>query len=144
MKILLVDDNYLQGEWLAEELKRAFWTKPLWLQTESEFRGRLGEIEAMSPDVAVIDVMLKWADPSPNAPLRPADATDKHSAGLRCQALLGMREATKKIPVILYTVLSDADLRTKLPNLPPGVSYLGKDSDAEPLVRRIREVVKEV
>lgn len=142
MKILLVEDNYLQGQWLTEELRRFFRTDPLWLKDESKFRAGLGEIEAMSPDVAVIDVMLKWADPDRDAPPVPAHPWDKHRAGLRCQEILAAGEKTKKIPIILYTVLSEADLRTKVPELPSDVSYLQKDSDPMPLIQRIQEVVR--
>lgn len=137
MNILLVEDIELQEQWLRDELSRAFRCEPIWIQTESEFRSRLDEIEARPPDVAVIDVMLKWADPSPDSPPAPPE-WDRHKAGLHCQELLSSREKTRNMPVILYTVLDATDLRSE--ELPPNVSLLNKDSDPEPLIKRIREV----
>jgi hypothetical protein len=137
MKILLTEDIGLQGEWLRDELCRSFRCEVIWIQTESEFQLRLDEIERISPDVAIFDVMLKWAEPSPDAPPVPP-GWDRHRAGLNCQKLLSNREGTKNTPAILYTVLGIADLGPE--DSLPGMSFLSKDSDLEPLFQRIREV----
>jgi hypothetical protein len=139
MKLLLIEDIYPQGEWLEEQLKETFRCQILWIETESEFRSDLKKIEALSPDVAVIDVMLKWADAEPGMSLPPV-GWERYEAGLRCQALLAENEGTRGIPVIFYTILSREDLAVPLPEFPPGVSHVAKDSNLEPLFRRIREV----
>ena len=139
MKILLIEDSFLQGDWLCSELQRALDGEVMWIAVESEVASRLDEIESFAPDVALIDVMLRWADPRPDAPPTPPD-WDLYTAGLRCRHYLASRRGTALAPVIFYTVLSEAEVRSKLPELPTGVRYLGKDSDVDPLVQLIREV----
>jgi CheY-like chemotaxis protein len=140
MNILVVEDDYLQGEWLCEELRRVFSRRPFWINSESEFRARLDEIERDTPDVAVIDVMLRWTHPSPEMAARPADARDIFGAGLRCQRLLASRPQTSSIPVILYTVLERVDLGEA--RLLPNVTHLRKESDLDALLQLIRQVVR--
>jgi hypothetical protein len=139
MKLLLIEDIYPQGELVEEKLKEAFNCEVVWIATESECRSGIKEIEAFAPDVAVIDVMLKWAE-AESATALPPKGWERYQAGIRCQALLAENEGTRGIPVIFYTILSREDLAATLPEFPPGVSQVSKDSNLEPLFRRIREV----
>src|SRR6267154_1778537 len=108
MKILIVEDDHLQAEWIHMSLAQAFPKAEFnCVRTEAEFRSRFGEIADNRPQVVVMDVMLRWEDPSPEITPRPdyVEAEGFYRAGLRCERMLAQDERTSHVPVILYTVL---------------------------------------
>jgi len=147
MYITVVEDDHLQAEWIESCLKTAFrrlTVKPI--NTESEFYLWLGEIVngGEKPDLFIIDVMLRWADPSPTISEPPPEVMKNgvFRAGLRCKDRVLANSRTKDVPIILYTVLKESDLEKALENRQPGVTYLRKDSSPEPLIRMIRRILK--
>jgi CheY-like chemotaxis protein len=141
--IVVVEDDYLQADWIQARLEEAFpQVNILPVSTESEFLRRFDEIASSRPDVVVMDVMLRWADPSPNI----ADMTDDvkkegfYRAGLRCALTMAADARTAEVPVILYTVLEGADLKDEFRNLPPNVQYVPKQPELEPLFQKINEL----
>lgn len=144
MNILIVEDDYLQAEWFQKELKKEFPRANIdIIKTEYKFRSCMEEIAKKPPDVIVMDIMLRWADPSPDMPQPPDDVKNEgfYRAGLRCQKLLAESEKTRIIPVILYTVLERNDLKENLQKLPSHVIHLPKESSLTPLVREIRRLI---
>lgn len=144
MKILIVEDDYLQSELLAVDLKEAIADAEIsCVETESAFRSWLASVTNDMPDVVIMDVMLRWAFPSPDMPDAPPDVRSEmhYRAGLRCQRLLAENAATAAIPVILYSVLEREDLRADLEATPGNVMYVSKNSDFKQLVRTIRSCV---
>jgi CheY-like chemotaxis protein len=147
MHITLVEDDHLQAEWLESRLDAAFRGVVIKrLNTESDFYEWLNELEnndEVNPDLFIIDVMLRWADPSPTIAEPPPDVVDNgfYRAGLRCKDQVMANERTRDVPIILYTVLEELDLEKALENRPSGVTHLRKDSSAEPLIRMIRKIV---
>ena len=144
MRILVVEDDHLQAEWLRTNLGEGFpelreSPKIELMSTEFEFRQRFGEITDSPPDVIVMDVMLRWADPSPDMEPPPPDVVKEgfYVAGLRCEQLLAADRRTRVVPVILYTVLDSSALNHELRKLRPNVRFLPKESDIKPLVRMI-------
>jgi len=145
MKILVVDDDPLQSEWLFQELRRNFPEAECDLiATESEFREKLASIRQSPPNVVLLDVMLRWADVSDHMPSMPLDvaAGKYHRAGLRCQQLLESHEETREVPVILLTVLDEEDLAQELPELPKHVTHLPKTTDPGLLYEKIVAVTR--
>jgi len=143
--IVLVEDDHLQAEWLESSLAAAFHNlKVERISTESEFYSRLDRIAEAQPDLFIIDVMLRWADPSPTMEGPPDNVMEEgfYRAGLRCQRRISQHHKVKETPIILYTVLEALDLEKALRDMPPGVSYLRKDSESEPLIGKIREVIR--
>jgi len=147
MKILIVEDDYLQADWIRANLEQAFSNLETGIDidqigTELEFRARLADIPKEPPDVIIMDVMLRWTDPSPDMQLPPDDVQEKgfYRAGLRCARLLAKDKRTSDIPVILYTVLEHIDLKGDLQGLPERVIYLLKKSDPTELIQRIRDL----
>lgn len=139
LKILMVEDDPVQIEVMEEALRRGLKEARIDLiRTEHEFCSRLEKIAANPPDVAVIDVMLRWTDPSPDLPKPPPEvvAGGHYKAGVRCQALLGSRPDTRKIPVILYTVLEQDDFKEH-PIEGQRVERLSKESDSDSLINAI-------
>jgi CheY-like chemotaxis protein len=139
MKILLVEDNRPFGEEIAEYLTR-FVGSPWWVRTESDFREHFEAIATDLPDVAVVDLMLRWDVLRREGPRpRPPD-TDMYLGGVRCALLLAGDTRTRDMPVILYTVVEQEDIDNVLANCPPSVHYLQKSSDLSKLVELIREL----
>lgn len=145
MNIILVEDDHLQAEWARLSFERYFRSVTVRrISTESEFYENLEKFETSPPDLFVIDVMLRWTDPSPTMQPPPEEVLKDgfYRAGLRCERKLAEQESTRSIPVILYTVLEDIDLHPELGNLPKHVTYLRKDSDPTPLINQIRRLTE--
>lgn len=141
MKILLLEDDHLQADWIVSQLKREFGAAVRALRTELEFRDALTGLAANPPDVAVLDVIVRWTDPAPDMvePVEEAREGPKR-AGVRCARLL--LEHCPKLPIILYTVLELTDLQEGdvLPG--PDVTCLSKESSPKPLIDRIRTLTE--
>lgn len=139
MLILLVEDDHLQVEALHSALVMAFpGSRINRVATESEFRDWLSSDLSQIPDVIVIDMMLRWADPGPEIPQPPPEVkkNGRYRAGTRCRALLREDPRTREIPVILHTFLERSDVG----NLPDAVSFVTKVSDPAQLIEKIREL----
>jgi DNA-binding NarL/FixJ family response regulator len=138
MKIVLVEDNRGFGERLYKALSTlaSVW----WVISEREFRDSFEQIKKEPPDALVIDTMLRWDYPRRDAVEVPPDAKDLYTAGVRCAKLLSESKATTHLPVILYTVFDEADLKQKT-DFPPNVSYLQKTSDTAGLLEAVRSAM---
>jgi CheY-like chemotaxis protein len=145
MRILIVEDDYIQANALRDALKREIpELKVDRIATESQFRAALPGLARDKPDVILMDVMLRWSDPAPQRPEPPEDVLQEGSrrSGLRCQRRLADNPETRDIPVILYTVLESSDLQLELEDLRGNCVYLPKDSSVAPLVDEIRRRVQ--
>jgi CheY-like chemotaxis protein len=140
-RILLIEDDHLQAHGIQSGLRDllqrdyhdlAFET----LSTESDFYERFDEIATKGFDLIIIDVMLRWADPSPQMPEPPPDVVEGgfFRAGVRCKQKLQSDRRTASIPAIIYTVLDES-------RLPPGIDIVPKSSDFAPLADRIRQLL---
>jgi DNA-binding NarL/FixJ family response regulator len=148
MQILIVEDDHNQSEWIRMTLEQNFHEIKIdYIKTEHEFRTRVDELVKAPPDVIIMDIMLRWAKPSPRVPPRPMDvrAEGFYFAGLRCEELLAekLKEngTPHNTPVILYTVLDPIELHPRLQNLRPNVTYLRKKQDSKQLVQKIKNIV---
>jgi CheY-like chemotaxis protein len=146
MKILIVEDNPLQLDWMNNELERGI--AGVVVQqccTEFEFRSSFEEIAVDPPDIVLMDVMLNWTEPAPDMPHPPAAiaAAGHRRAGLRCQKMLQEDQRTSHVPVILYTALAASSMADDLKDIPVKVKYLPKDSNPALLVKTIQETVKQ-
>lgn len=145
MYIVLVEDDHLQAEWVESCLDEAFEDLRVErISTESGFYSWLQRDLDERPVVFIIDVMLRWADPSPVMAEMPPAVKENgfYRAGVRCQKEIANDERLRDVPVILYTVLEDLDLEEVLRQKDPNVAYLRKDSLAEPLIRTIRQYTR--
>lgn len=114
MRIVIVEDDHIEACELKEFFEKKVGAKVVLIATESEFVDRLDQIAAMQPSIVIMDVMLRWADPTPDLDERaiPADVVEEgfYTAGIRCMKRLQSRAETRKIPVILYSALDQSDL----------------------------------
>lgn len=144
MYILVVEDDYLQADLIEEALRlepSLTSARIERLSTESHFHANFERIAGTPPDLVIMDVMLRWADPTPDMQPPPPEIANQgfHRAGLRNERLLAQDPRTKSIPVILYTILEDLDLDGILE--PQRLHYLSKDSRLDPLVQATRSLV---
>jgi CheY-like chemotaxis protein len=145
MRLILVEDDYTQSQLLSSELVREFPGSAVEvIETEKSFRTALEDIAKSPPDVFVIDIMLRWANVSRDHESAPPDvrAGKFHRAGFRCVKLLESGDRTKKVPVILYSMVELSEFATEAGDLPPHVHLLQKDSSIIPLCVLIRKIVK--
>lgn len=145
MRILLVEDDPVQAEWIRMNLARVFGSEIERIYTESQFQASLSKIVARPPHIVIMDVMLSWAETSKSIPAMPDDVRQdgEYRAGLRCQELLGKSDGTRQVPVVLYSVQNVTDLGSDLDEMPENVLYLPKEADIGPLVDLIRELVRD-
>lgn len=142
MRILLVEDDYLQADAIRAVLTRSLGAEVDRVATEAGFYEQFDEIARAQPDVIILDLMLRWTDPSPEMKRAPRQVLEEGPwrAGLRCERFLAEREETREIPILLFTVLEREDLETDLESLRRGVFFLQKGSDLGPLVEAVRKL----
>src|SRR5258705_12117565 len=135
MKLVLVEDDSLQAEWMMKGLANALQPELELIPHEEESGRRLGAIASSPPDIFVIDVILRWTDPHPRTPPPPPDVVDegRERAGFRCWKRLADLPSTRAVPVILYSFLDGAHFPTEIASLPPTSIYLRKEADLRPL-----------
>lgn len=146
MKIIIVEDDYLQSQLLKSELSfKLKNVSTVLLETESDFRNGILGFESNLPDLFIIDIMLRWTDSSKEITEdAPEDVLDEgfYTAGFRCQKIISENKKLQNIPIILYSVLDKVDLRDRLKNIGKTVYYLPKDKEFEPLIDLIKDKVK--
>ena len=141
MKILLVEDDSIQAALIAERLIDEFsdFADGCLIQkiaTESGFRNLFESIAKMPPDLIVMDLMLRWCDVAEDMPERPQEFEDFSRAGVRCCKLLRADLRTKRIPVVVLTVLDKNGL-----GLPEGCEHVQKSSDFAQLTSQARRQI---
>jgi CheY-like chemotaxis protein len=141
MYILFVEDDPVQFKFIEKNIMESGEFSPLKIRsirTESEFRNNFEEIATDNPDVVIMDVMLRWTNPSPNMPIPPKEIKEKgfYRAGIRCTQMLNDDTRTKHIPVIIYSILDKDVLDDEIENLPQA-KYLYKDFESQKIIRVI-------
>ncbi len=132
MKILIVEDDHFQAESLRQSLFERWPGATVDIvPTESGFGRHFKDLVAAPPDLAFIDVMLRWDDVREGAAVSPpAQAlAGAHRAGIRCVTQLLTNAATANVPVILYTVPERLELAADVASFPPNVHFLQKTPD---------------
>ena len=139
LRILLLEDDFLQRDSIRKALEQNFEGAVVDTEaSESEFHRNFEAIASNPPDIAVLDVMLRWANPSPDAPSPPTEAWEPQQAGLRCARLLKQDLRTSRVSVILYTAfnpLNFCDLE-----LPTGAIWLTKELSLDQLIECVRSI----
>ena len=140
LKILLLEDDHIQRDQLVKALEKEFETDILVKSRESEFRNDFEQIASAPPDIAILDVMVRWAKPSSQMPARPAEVpNDPQGAGLRCGDMLRSDPRTASVKIIYYSVLSKDDY---VPGPPQGSAiYLVKEPNFQELIDAVKDSV---
>jgi CheY-like chemotaxis protein len=143
--ILVIEDDHLQEGPLVDQIKDAFPNSRVKsIYTEHEFREQLTELHSEAPDLVIMDVMLRWADPRPGNTDPPEEVVREgfYRAGLRCAELIATDDKLRTVPVILYTILEKADLEREGKPLPNNTIYVRKSTDLHVLLRKMRELAQ--
>lgn len=130
MKIVLVEDDHNQRSEIKKALESRYPDSVVeTYPTESAFLSAVPGMATNPPDIAIVDMMVKWTNPGPDMTLPPPTA-DFLDAGFRCVDEL--HRAYPDIPVVLYTVLDRSDLDpSKVDRLPKRVRYVSKRSHVD-------------
>ncbi|MGA2742443.1 MAG: response regulator [Bryobacteraceae bacterium] len=136
LKILLVEDDHVQRSYVQQALAESLGATVETKTCESEFVRDFESIASDPPDVAVLDIMLRWASPSRHGATPPADSTPYH-AGLRCAQKLSGDPRTCSVKVILYSVLPKEDIPDF--SLPEIAVFVVKESDCQNLIDVVRD-----
>lgn len=142
MKIVIVEDDPLQMEWLDGEIRKYFPKAVIErINTEHEFQSHLSDFVKNPPSIFVIDMLLRWTNPSRNMPPQTEEVEKGgfFRAGLRCAQKLVNRDNTKKVPIIIYTVLEKDEIALDLKEI-QSARYLRKDGAADKLIKEIRSL----
>ena len=135
LRVLLVEDDHIQRQNARQAIENAIEAEVETKSTEWEFQRDFEAIAANPPHVAVLDIMLRWANPAADMPSAPTDVTSSSEAGLRCARRLLSDERTRDVKVLLYSVLAKDDLGERPPE---GADCVIKEVDFENLIERIR------
>jgi hypothetical protein len=133
MKVLIVEDDAIQAgrlEGLIQSNFRGVGVDKI--DTELKFRESFGSMREKEYRVALIDMMLRWTDPSPNMEPPPDDVVKEgfYVGGLRCRKLL----LEKKIPSVIFTVLNE----TSIPQ-GEGIEFIQKGPSYQPVLDSLRK-----
>jgi hypothetical protein len=143
MRIVSLEDDEPFWDLMHEALLSAFSNVQLeWINSESTFYKRVPEFINSPPDLFLLDVMVKWADASPDMtePPTEVEAEKYFRAGLRCHRKLLKNDRTATIPVVLYTVLEQSDMNQAAENIPSHVVLASKTGDLNGLIAIIKEL----
>lgn len=138
MNAILVEDDYQQSA-VLRTLLLSTWPhmRVETIQTESEFRQQLASIAKSPPHIIIMDLMLRWAGISREGWLIPIPDDVKvggsRLAGLRCIELLQKSDATRRIPVILYTIA--LEIKEEYARFPRNVTLIPKTADPDWLLK---------
>lgn len=144
MEILLVEDDFIQSEYIRNELNEngeLEITNFDVIETELEFRERFPEIAMNGVDIVIMDIMLRWAFPSrdPKRPPKDIEESGFYRAGIRCIKMLRDDQRTRDIPVIVYSILDEETLKVDLMDF-KNVKYVYKDFLGKNLANAIRSL----
>ena len=111
-------------------------------RSEADFRGSLSKWKADSPAAFIIDIMLRWVRPEPDAPPRPEWYTNesRFRAGLRCAKLLQDQVELARVPIVFYTVLERSDVSGDLKAEALAYPVLHKDEGFAVLFRGLERL----
>jgi DNA-binding NarL/FixJ family response regulator len=139
MTIYLVEDDYPTCDGICEQLKASFRDAKVHpITTESEFRLRIDEIVRNRPTVVIMDVMIRWTNPTEDITKPPKEVDGPWRAGIRCQKLL--HNKSPEIPVIFFSVLDKDDLRGEIEPAGAKVLHLEKHTQGQMLAEAIRKL----
>jgi CheY-like chemotaxis protein len=145
MKIIIVEDDYMQSSAIKSEILSKFSKIEVQvIDSELGFQSNFGEMLQNPPKIILMDVMLRWTKPSQNMTLPPENIREEgfYKAGFRCHSLLKKQLILKDIPVIFYTVLDKDDIQSELDNISGESMYIVKNKDVSPLIGKIGRLIR--
>jgi CheY-like chemotaxis protein len=110
LRFLILEDNWQHAELLSGWLHRQFPGVEIRIvETAKRFQHGLDEFVRFSPDVIILDMMVRFTDPDDPDPATGSEQEDFFTAGARCYEQL--RTLKLESRVIIYSVIDEGDLR---------------------------------
>jgi|GEM_PF-1714981 len=119
-RVLLLEDDPLQGDTIFHFLVQNLGAQVELLRTESRFHRYLDEIrigDRSVPDIIISDIMMPWAWPGENTDIPVPDSVREGTyrrAGVRCRQLFrdccSPPFGTASVPWIYFSVLGREDI----------------------------------
>ena len=141
--IWLIEDDPTQAADIAQGLGAEFDAEVKRIPTELEFRQRFDDILASNPRVVVIDLLLRWTDPSEDMEPFPPDVDPNKgflTAGLRCQQRLTANPRTRDVPIVIYTIVNGHDSGVDPNSLPKNARFIRKESNYSNLFDSVKQL----
>jgi len=135
VKVLIIEDDSIQAARLESLIQSKFSAVSVdRIATELEFRKRLPGIADGSYKVALVDMMLRWTDPSPEMEPPDEDVIKEgfFIGGLRCRKAL----LQKNVPSIIFTVLNQENLPQEYQD--QGIDFIQKGPSCEPILEKLK------
>ncbi|MFH1275912.1 MAG: hypothetical protein ABIH82_02280 [Candidatus Woesearchaeota archaeon] len=112
VEIFYLVNDYLEAERVQEELAQYGRVKTF--NCERDFREAVNK--GPLPNLVVLEEIVRWAYPAPEAPKPPHEVIEGTSlnAGVRCYDFLRKKEGKKSVPVIFYYDLSSEEIELAL------------------------------
>jgi len=145
MKIILVEDNHFFVQRIREDLfKKIKNLNLVQIQTELEFRKNIENIISPTPDLIIVDVMLRWTNPSPSMELPPNEILEEglFSAGIRCKEILLQHKINEEVPILIISALDDVVLDQEKLTMEKNVFFHEKNLNSKSLINRIISLLK--
>jgi len=137
LKILLVEDDHIQCGYVVKTFATNLNAEVTTKACESEFQRDFESIASNPPDVAILDIMLRWASPSRTGNTAPSDLTPYH-AGLRCARALESDPRTRNVKIVLYSVFPKEDFADSL--LPQDATFVVKEPNCQNLIDAVNDL----
>jgi CheY-like chemotaxis protein len=135
VKVLIIEDDSIQATRLESLIQSHFSGVSVdKVATELEFRKRLPGIADGAYKVALVDMMLRWTDPSPDMEPPAEDVIEEgfFVGGLRCRRAL----LAKNIPSIVFTVLNSENLPKEYQD--KGIDFIQKGPSFQPILDKLK------
>lgn len=142
-RIVLLEDDHWQEETIVDTINGVSDLPVEVIRTEHAFMRQLPYFQADPPSAFVLDMLVRYADPEPDAPEPPADhgSTGYFTAGLRCLRSLRGHRSTRDVPIVVYTVLDELDARRSMDSSEADVAVFTKTQDDRPIADWLRAAV---
>jgi CheY-like chemotaxis protein len=136
--VLIIEDDKIQANELRKSLESSG-MQVRHISTELQFQQLIRESGTLPFALAIVDMMLRWTDPSPQMEMPPPEilAEGFYVAGLRCCRAL----RTRGVKSIIFTALDPA----KIPLLTPEeFKIVNKSRGYEGLLKEIQPELKQL
>src|SRR5579871_3410136 len=99
LKIVVVEDDHLDREWIEGELKEHFRGAAIELiETERKFCEQLEHLAQHSPNIIILDIMLKWDTPREDQRVVDVPKQVREEGCLYCRSSVCLLSSTGRYP----------------------------------------------
>ena len=139
LRFVLLEDDWQQAEliknWLGDQFERS---EIEIIETAKQFHARVDGFKDNSPDVFIIDMMVRFTDPDDENEASQGESVDFFRAGARCYEELRSRGLNGR--AIIYSVIDNDDLQKANLNYLANI-HIQKEEDKTELYNAICKLI---